>query len=55
MDEKFVLKAQTELSETDDLKAEKLQEFKTWIASHDYFKHARQGECTRMNNSVDIL
>lgn len=44
MDQKFILKAQNELKETDDLKAEKLQEFKTWIANHDYFKNVRQGE-----------
>lgn len=44
MDQKYVLKAQNELMETDDLKAEKLHEFKLWIANHEYFKNVRQGK-----------
>lgn len=44
MDQKYILKAQNELMETDDLKAEKLQEFKQWISTHEYFKNVRQGK-----------
>lgn len=44
MDAKFVLKAQNELKETEELKVEKLKEFKLWIANHDYFKNVRQGD-----------
>lgn len=44
LEEKYVLKAQKELRETEELKVKKLQEFRLWISKHDYFKDSRQGE-----------
>jgi hypothetical protein len=44
LDEKFVLKAQNELRETEELKSLKLKEFRLWLSKHDYFKESRQGE-----------
>jgi hypothetical protein len=42
--EKFVIKAQKELSETEEKKKEKLAEFRLWISKHPYFKQSRQGD-----------
>ena len=44
LDEKYVLKAQKELRESDELKSQKMSEFRLWISKHDYFKNSRQGE-----------
>lgn len=44
LDEKFVIKARDELRETDELKKEKLNEFRGWLAKHNYFKNSRQGK-----------
>lgn len=43
LDEKYFIKAQNELRETEELKNQKLQEFRLWISKHDYFKESRQG------------
>lgn len=43
LDEKFIIKARNELRETEEIKTEKLKEFRLWIGKHDYFKQSRQG------------
>lgn len=44
LDQKFVIKAQSELNETEDVKAQCLTQFRVWIAQHDYFANCRQGK-----------
>lgn len=42
--ESYRLKALNELGETAEIKVQKLVEFRSWIAQHDLFRNARQGE-----------
>lgn len=49
LDEMYLIKAQNELRETDEIKREKLLEFRQWLAKHEYFKNSRQGEILNYN------
>lgn len=42
--ESYKIKAFNELGETDELKVEKLEEFKSWISNHQFLKNARKGK-----------
>lgn len=42
--QEFILKAQNELNESDDIKVQSLDDFRTWLARHDYFIDCRKGE-----------
>lgn len=39
----FALKAQSELHETENVKRQCLEDFRQWIARHDYFVDCRKG------------
>lgn len=49
LDEMYLIKAQNELKETDEIKREKLSEFRQWLSKHEYFKNSRQGEILNYN------
>lgn len=42
--QKFLTKAQNELHETEIVREQSLQEFRKWIAQHDYFVNCRKGD-----------
>ena len=43
LSQKFLIKAENELSETENVRDQSLKEFRQWIAQHDYFADCRQG------------
>lgn len=49
MDHKYIVKAQNELNETSDVRAKSLEDFRHWLARHDYFVDCRKG-----NHNADI-
>lgn len=51
----LIAKAQTELHETDTTKAQSLQEFRDWIAQHDYFADCRKGELELLESDDDSI
>lgn len=42
--ESYKIKAFNELGETDEIKSEKLREFRSWILNHQFLKNSRQGK-----------
>jgi hypothetical protein len=44
LDEKYIIKAQTELNETEETKTNALAQLRLWISRHDFFKNCRQGK-----------
>lgn len=54
LDQVYIVRAQNELSETEELKAQSLTKFRQWIAQHDYFANCRQGK-TLESDDVAIV
>lgn len=44
LEEKYIIKAQRELNETEETKTNALAQFRLWISRHDFFKNCRQGK-----------
>lgn len=44
LEQKYVIKAQNELNETDDVREQCLQEFRDWLDHHDFFVECRKGK-----------
>lgn len=44
LDQVYIVRAQNELNESEQLKAQSLTKFRHWIAQHDYFANCRQGK-----------
>lgn len=44
LDEKYIIKAQRELNETEETKTNSLAQLRLWISRHDFFKNCRQGK-----------
>lgn len=53
LEQKFVIKAQNELNETEDVRVQSLKDFRLWLAQHDYFADCRQGKLVH-NNSICV-
>lgn len=46
--QEFIVKAQNELNESDDIKVQSLDDFRTWLARHDYFIDCRKGDSSEI-------
>ena len=44
LEEKYIIKAQIELNETEETKNNSLIQLRLWISRHDLFKNCRQGK-----------
>jgi len=44
LEEKYIIKAQIELNETEETRNNALAQLRLWISRHDFFKNCRQGK-----------
>lgn len=44
LEEKYIIKAQIELNETEETRNNALSQLRLWISRHDFFKNCRQGK-----------